>query len=569
MCRSWHDTSHAEDTANRPGDERLAYPRSVTSTPEAASSDRARADLAAYDTFGYDNVAFRATHADWLTAYAALLGVQVVDLDTVRILELGCGRGGNLVAMADDLPHARCVGVDHAPSQVADGRDFAARAEVTNCTFIAADLVDVATDPALLGDTATFDVIVCHGVYSWVPDEVRHAIRSIVRSRLAPDGVAMVSFNTLPGWHARRIVRDALRRVVPEGSPAEMAATARGFVQMWAEHGDDSGPLAAFMRHEFDLLDRLSDRYLFFEHLVEHNRAFYLDEVVADMAAAGLRYLGDADPGTSNPAQLDADGAAAVIGLGLDAVGTEQILDLFTTRFFRRSLFCRDDATLGDGGTEAVSGLRVGADLELISADVTLDAVDPAGSEISASFRDTDGATLSPHDATTATMLWVLSDARPDTVAVDALVDDVARRRSVPVDDVRDDVCTVATELIMRGRLDAGRRVRHIATEVAATPIARRLARVQALAGEPVITTARHDHLAVDTLDRVLLRAMDGTVDRQGFVTLAFAAMETGELTITSADGDPVTDQDSVGELVDAKLERFRIAGVLMRQHGR
>ena len=75
----------------------------MTSTPEAASSDRARADLAAYDTFGYDNVAFRATHADWLTAYAAFLGVHVADLDTVR-----------LRARAEGL-HVTVHGVDKFP----------------------------------------------------------------------------------------------------------------------------------------------------------------------------------------------------------------------------------------------------------------------------------------------------------------------------------------------------------------------------------------------------------------------------------------------------------------------
>ena len=539
---------------------------SVSSTAPHNEGDRAGADLVAYDTFGYDNVAFRATHADWLCTLAAIHGLEVADLDDVRVLELGCGRGGNLVAMADDIPTGTFTGIDHAPSQIADGRDLARRAGVVNCTLVAADLVDAATDEDLLGRDRVFDVIICHGVYSWVPDAVRAAIRSIVATRLAPAGVASISFNALPGWHARRIVRDALRRVVPDGPPAQMAATAREFLALWREHGGDAGPLSGFMQHEFDLLDRLSDRYLYFEHLVEHNQAFYLDEFVDDMAASGLTYLGDADPGTSSPAQLGDDGAEQISALGLDAVATEQLLDVMTNRFFRRAVLCRADARRSAGGAAVMPRLRIGADVDLVTVDVDLNSRNPDASAIDAAFVDAGGSTLTPHDPTTATMLWVLSEHRPDTMAVADLIAEVAARRSVPIDEVHDDVCELAHELVMRGRCDAGRRDRGLASAIADHPIARQLARVQAMAGDAVITTGRHDHLAVDTMDRVLLRVMDGTCDHDNLLGAVTTAVATGELRITDTDGDPVDSPVDLAELVVAKLERFRVAGVLMRR---
>ena len=38
-----------------------------------------------------------------------------------------------------------------------------------------------------------FDFIICHGVYSWIPEALREDLLRVCRERLTPDGVAMVS----------------------------------------------------------------------------------------------------------------------------------------------------------------------------------------------------------------------------------------------------------------------------------------------------------------------------------------------------------------------------------------
>ena len=57
----------------------------------------------------------------------------------------------------------------------------------------------------------TYDYIICHGVYSWVPSEVRERILAICQQNLAPNGVAYISYNTYPGWHFRGLVKDIVR----------------------------------------------------------------------------------------------------------------------------------------------------------------------------------------------------------------------------------------------------------------------------------------------------------------------------------------------------------------------
>jgi hypothetical protein len=56
-----------------------------------------------------------------------------------------------------------------------------------------------------------FDRIVAHGLYSWIPASVRAQVMPLIASRLAPKGVAFVSFNAFPGCHLRRAVWEMLR----------------------------------------------------------------------------------------------------------------------------------------------------------------------------------------------------------------------------------------------------------------------------------------------------------------------------------------------------------------------
>ena len=55
------------------------------------------------------------------------------------------------------------------------------------------------------------DFITLHGVYSWVPAEVREQIIEIVRRKLKPGGLVMVSYNTMPGWASHLPMREIMR----------------------------------------------------------------------------------------------------------------------------------------------------------------------------------------------------------------------------------------------------------------------------------------------------------------------------------------------------------------------
>ena len=71
------------------------------------------ADASPYDAVLYPARAFIQTHPDRLATLATLYGVPHA-ARACRVLELGCGDGGNLLPMAAALPGATFVGIDNA-----------------------------------------------------------------------------------------------------------------------------------------------------------------------------------------------------------------------------------------------------------------------------------------------------------------------------------------------------------------------------------------------------------------------------------------------------------------------
>ena len=133
-----------------------------------------------YDEVTYPGWPFPQAQPDRLATLARLFGMAPADPANCRVLELGCGDGGNAMAVACSWPGSRVVGVDLAPGAIARGRALAAEAGIANVDL---RVGDIARLPADLGE---FDYVVAHGVYSWVPEPVRAALLDACRRFLAP-----------------------------------------------------------------------------------------------------------------------------------------------------------------------------------------------------------------------------------------------------------------------------------------------------------------------------------------------------------------------------------------------
>ncbi len=112
----------------------------------------------------------------------------------LRYLELGFGQGisFNIHAAATD---GLFWGADFHPGQAANARELA-RASGANAVVLEESFAELAARP----DLPEFDVIVLHGIWSWISEPNRKIIVDIARRKLAPGGLFFMSYNTLPAW---------------------------------------------------------------------------------------------------------------------------------------------------------------------------------------------------------------------------------------------------------------------------------------------------------------------------------------------------------------------------------
>src|SRR5947209_7580657 len=154
------------------------------------------ADPTPYDTVAYRGFAYMETHPARLAALASFYGMDPPLVSRCRVLELGCGIGANLIPMAVQYPDSEFVGIDLS-SRIERGLSTIVAFGLKNIVLRHANIMEVDAD------YGQFDYIIAHGVYSWVPPEVREKMLAIFHDNLKPLGVAYVSYNAHPGSHLR------------------------------------------------------------------------------------------------------------------------------------------------------------------------------------------------------------------------------------------------------------------------------------------------------------------------------------------------------------------------------
>lgn len=197
--------------------------RAITSDDHAAGMDR----MYRYTRHVYD-----------LTRKYYLLGRDrlVRDLDLPEggtVLEIGCGTGRNLIAVARRWPKARVHGVDISEEMLKTARAAIAAAGLADRVTVArADAVTL--DPAPLFGRATFDRVCFSYTLSMIPDWTGALGRAL--DLVAPTGrfhaVDFGRFERLPGL-VKRLMRWWLTQfhVTPRetlDTALEEAAAARG-----------------------------------------------------------------------------------------------------------------------------------------------------------------------------------------------------------------------------------------------------------------------------------------------------------------------------------------------------
>jgi SAM-dependent methyltransferase len=267
------------------------------------------------------------THPDRLAAVGKLFGMHTPPVATCRVLEIGCGDGGNLVPLAYYLPGSFAVGVDLAPRLIGTAQTMARDLQLANIRLVAGDLRDIG--PAF----GQFDFILAHGIYSWVPPDARDALLRVCAERLAPRGIAFISYNTYPGRHMRQMLREMMLYEIREiRSPQSRIEHARSFLQTIGEGQLAPPAWRDLLQTEAAILLEKDPGSFWHDDLAPVNDPVYLHQFVDHAARHGLQFLGDADGRYSDD---------------------EQQSDFLRCRRFRETLLCRDGIVLDRDPTAA------------------------------------------------------------------------------------------------------------------------------------------------------------------------------------------------------------------------
>ncbi len=495
-----------------------------------------------YDLVPYESQPFSRTHIRRLHALGRLFGLTPADVDSCRVLELGGASGGNLLPMAIDHPESAFIGIDRSARQIETGRRAVAELGVKNLDLRAMSIMDV---DAGFGQ---FDYIIAHGVFSWVPAEVQDKLLAICRENLRPGGIAIVSYNTLPGWSAWRNLREAILYDC-EGcsSLLERVRCARRLLHVLRDSGrSDTRPYWESLRREIDRMLELSDWYLLHDHLEDDNTAFYFHEFIERATAAGLQFIGESDlsamdAGAIPPAAMEA------LSLGGDTIRRLQYLDFLQNRRFRLTLLSHD-AVEPDHSLEPdrLWRFRWSSALRPRNAasapEEPIELLGPAGEvQLRTGDRLSGAAFLS--------LCRARLPAEPDEIVREAM------RRFGIADEggLRRALLSRAPGLVMSGAIELHSCEPSWVPEVSERPLASRLARYQARQSSWV-TNQRHEPIGIDPAVREVLRRVDGRHSRTALVEAMRDLAGRGKLQLQQH-GRPVMDRMAAARLVPALVD--------------
>ena len=463
--------------------------------------------LVSYDTFPYQSHPFRQSHPDRLATIGQLFGMTPPSVESARVLEIGCASGGNLLPMAESLPNAEFVGVDLSPRQVEEGREDVRKLGLANVRLVAMDITDL---PADLG---TFDYIIAHGVYSWVPTPVQEQLLRLCRRHLAPSGIAYVSYNALPGWRMRSVVRDAMiYHTRGAAEPGLRVQQARAMLEFLEESTrDDVSAYGAMLRTEAERLRRVPDFYLFHEHLEPVNQPEYFYRFMERAALHELAYLGEAEFSMMLGNEFGPQVAATLARVAPDVLRREQYMDFLRNRSFRETLLVRKEVALN----RKVSPLRL---MSLRVASKARPVRDPPDLQTPAveEFQTPEGRVLATPNRITKAAVVVLARHWPMAVTFDELHVQSRALLAGPDPSAENERALLASDLMRcygAGVVELRSVPSPFVTHVGERPVASALVRLQAGRGTRV-TNRRHELLTLDQDLCRLLGLLDGSRSR-------------------------------------------------------
>jgi methyltransferase-like protein len=463
-----------------------------------------------YNEVPYPGYSYPQTHPDRLATLATLLGMKSAPVESCRVLELGCGNGGNLIPMAFELPKSEFFGIDLAANAIAIGESVIEALELKNIKLHPLDILEVNSN---LGQ---FDYIITHGIYSWVPAVVREKMLTICKENLAPDGVAYISYKTYPGSRIGEMFRDImLYRTQQFSDPRQRVDEAWSLINFLSESQPKSEVFRTLLKEQIDLMNEKGEQVLYHDDLSEVNTPFYFYQFIEDASKHGLQFLTEADffemQDSIYPPQIKDTLIKLSDG---DCIVREQYLDFLKCRKFRQTLLCHEEIKLNRPPMpEDIRRFYIASQALPVSNEPDI------RSRRIEEFVGPKGATMKTDYPLAKAAIFLLGKKWPRYSHFDELLRESHTLSGIDFNP--EDIQRVALAMgeILLATYAAGLVALHvnspkIVLDVSEHPVASKLVRMQLKQGN-IVTNLYHVGLKIeDELTRHLLSLLDGTRDQ-------------------------------------------------------
>lgn len=453
-----------------------------------------------YDLVRYPSKAYPRTYPDHLAAIGTLFGMNPAPPDRCRVLEIGCGEGGNLIPMAYSLPGSEFVGIDLAASPIEAGNQVVRELGFHNVELRRLDLQEI--DESF----GKFDYIIAHGVYAWVPPPIQERLLAVCGDHLNAQGVTFISYNVNPGCRVRSMLREMmLIHARGTSDPIEKLKRGREMLKALIEHSPEQEGVQAFLKAEAEALAERVDGVLFHDELGEYYSPVSFLEFVGAVSRHGLQYLADTPLLKMKGVQLEKEAHQELRRMAQgDPILYQQYMDFLNLRRFRQSLACRSEVTLDRStSVQAFEKLRVSA---CVHAAPAADGQAP-GTEV---FEHISGLKVTTDNPMMHRVFRHLGGIWPESAPFRELLAASGAEEA-------EELAAVLRRLVPAEFLDL-QVTSGLARKAGQRPKASRMAQHEALS-RPSVTSLIHRNIELkDDFVRRLLSLLDGTRDRAALV---------------------------------------------------
>ena len=285
----------------------------------------------------------------WLDFTALICGFRPPERDNgFAWCELGCGHGVTPAVLAATHSNGQFHGIDLMPQHVDFAQQLCRDAEIGNAVFQAGDF---AAAEAL--DLPRFDMIVAHGVYTWIDAAAQAGLLRFVDRHLKPGGLLYLSYDCQPGWAGDMPLQHLLRSLTERASGDSIArlAGADRIIAALKSLGADVLSLGAMGREWDELRRKLAPGYFVHQFLPPAWKPLYVTELRKAVSGIGLMPIGSATIRENVDAFTLDRPARDLIGAATDPDLRELLRDYLLMKRFRRDVFGRAVLQLDEAET--------------------------------------------------------------------------------------------------------------------------------------------------------------------------------------------------------------------------